>query len=81
MLNLGYGLIGLVGGFLADSQFHVGKEAATEDQIIIYDRKSGNLFYDGDGSGDLQQQVNFAKVGKGLDMSAANFYGELFGHA
>jgi len=87
--NPGDDLIGLDGwgfdaigpGFLADSQFHVGKEAATEDQIIIYDRKSGNLFYDGDGSGDVQQQINFAKVGKGLDISAGNFFGELFGHA
>ena len=88
-LNPEHDLIGLDGwafdaigpGFLQDSQFRVGKHAKTEDQIIIYDRKTGNLFYDGDGSGDTFAQINFAKVGKGLDIAAGNFFGELFGHA
>lgn len=68
-------------GFLQDAQFHIGKDAQTEEQIIIYHRKSGNLFYDGDGSGTTLAAVNFAKVSKGLDISAGNFFGELFGHA
>ena len=87
--NPGEDLIGLDGwgfdaigpGFLDQSQFRIGKHAKTEDQIIIYDKKTGNLYYDGDGSGDAEAQINFAKVKKGLDISAGNFFGELFGHA
>jgi Ca2+-binding RTX toxin-like protein len=76
----GWGFDAIGPGFLADDQFHVGKKAKTESQIIIYDKKSGNLFYDGDGSG-TDAQVKFAKVGKNLDISAGNFFGELYGHA
>ena len=52
--------------------------SVTADQIIIYDQKSGNLYYDGDGSGDTIAQVNFARIGKGLDLAAGNFFGELW---
>jgi Ca2+-binding RTX toxin-like protein len=76
----GWGFDAIGPGFLQDSQFHIGKNAQTEDQIIIYHRKSGNLYYDGDGSGTTLAAVNFAKVDKGLDISAGNFFGELFGH-
>jgi len=75
----GWGFDAIGPGFLTDDQFHVGKQAKTESQIIIYDKKSGALYYDGDGSGS-EAQIQFAKVGKGLDISAGNFFGELFGH-
>jgi Ca2+-binding RTX toxin-like protein len=75
----GWGFDAIGPGFLADDQFHVGKAAKTESQIIIYDKKSGALYYDGDGSG-IDAQIQFAKVGKGLDISAGNFFGELYGH-
>jgi len=76
----GWGFDAIGPGFLTDDQFHVGKAAKTESQIIIYDKKSGALYYDGDGSG-IDAQIQFAKVGKGLDISAGNFFGELYGHA
>jgi Ca2+-binding RTX toxin-like protein len=76
----GWGFDAVGPGFLQASQFRVGKMAKTAEQIIIYDRKTGNLYYDGDGSGDTLAQVKFAKVSKGLDISAGNFFGELFGH-
>ncbi len=76
----GWGFDAIGPGFLADDQFRVGKQAKTESQIIIYDKKTGKLYYDGDGSGP-DAQIQFAKVGKGLDISAGNFFGELFGHA
>jgi Ca2+-binding RTX toxin-like protein len=76
----GWGFDAIGPGFLQDNQFRIGKQAKTAEQIIIYDRKTGNLYYDGDGSGDTLAQVQFAKVSKGLDISAGNFFGELFGH-
>lgn len=75
----GWGFAAIGPGYLTDEQFHVGKAAKTESQIIIYDKKSGALYYDGDGSG-TEAQIQFAKVGKGLDISAGNFFGELYGH-
>ncbi len=77
----GWGFDAIGPGFLQDSQFRIGKHAKTAEQIIIYDKKTGNLYYDGDGSGDTLAQINFAKVGKGLDIAAGNFFGELFGQA
>lgn len=55
-----------------DGQFHVGSEATTPDQQIIYDRQSGWLHFDRDGSGDAAQ-VRFAKVKPGTDLHADDF--------
>jgi Ca2+-binding RTX toxin-like protein len=66
-------------GFLADDQFKIGKHASTAEQIIIFQKGKGKVFYDQDGSGDTYQAVQFAKVDKGLDLSAQHFYGELGG--
>jgi Ca2+-binding RTX toxin-like protein len=76
----GYGFDAIGPGFLQDSQFRIGTHAQTAEQIIIYDQKTGNLYYDGDGSGVTLAQVNFAKLSNGLDLAAGNFFGELFGH-
>lgn len=64
-------------GFLADEQFKVGKQASTPEQIIIHQKNKGKVFYDQDGSGDTYQPIQFAKVSKGLDLDAQNFYGEV----
>jgi len=42
---------GLAHGALPASAFHVGNAATDEDQRIIYDQTTGNLYYDADGSG------------------------------
>jgi len=76
----GWGFDAIGPGFLQDSQFRIGQSAQTAEQIILYHKKTGNLYYDGDGSGTVLAPVNFAKVDKGLDISAGNFFGELFGH-
>ena len=41
----------LVPGALGGTLFHVGAEATDEDQRIIYDDATGNLYYDADGIG------------------------------
>jgi Ca2+-binding RTX toxin-like protein len=74
----GFGFDAIGPGFLDDSQFRIGKQAKTAEQIVIYDSKSGAIYFDNDGSGS-EAQVQFAKVTKGLDLAAGNFYGELFG--
>jgi Ca2+-binding RTX toxin-like protein len=62
-------------GYLPDAQFHIGKSAKTDEQVIIYDRKTGALFYDADGSGTTEQ-VQIAKLSKKLDLSAHDFFGD-----
>ena len=73
--------IGIGPGLIDDAQFKIGKQASTPEQIIIYQPNKGNLWYDQDGSDSVFAPVKFAKVDKGLDLSAQNFYGEGFGIA
>ena len=45
-------------GFLDDAQFRKGKAAKTPDEIVIYDKQTGALYVDRDGSGAaVQAQV------------------------
>jgi len=49
-------------GALAATAFTNGEMASTPDHRIVYDRPSGHLFYDPDGSGP-EAQVHFATLG------------------
>lgn len=68
-------------GFLSDDQFKIGKHASTPEQIILFQRGKGNIFFDVDGSESIYAPGKFAKVQKGLDLDAQNFYGEVGGIA
>ncbi|MEZ0170203.1 calcium-binding protein [Microvirga sp. TS319] len=57
---------------LASKYFTVGGKAADSYDRIIYDKKTGYLSYDADGSGKGAAIV-FAKLGAGLKMTAADF--------
>ena len=57
---------------LAPPQFHVGASATTTSQRIVYNRATGALFYDADGTGSLPA-VRFAIVPKGLAVTYRNF--------
>src|SRR5690606_15036006 len=70
---------GVEQGFLQKSQFALGSSASTEDEIIIYQKGKGNLWYDQDGSGSTYDPVKFAKVDKGTELSHKDFYGEYSG--
>ena len=59
-------------GYLDASEFHVGKQATTAEQRIIYTKSTGALYYDADGSG-VTEQVQIAKLSKHLDLDADNF--------
>jgi hypothetical protein len=62
----------LAAGSLANSAFTKGGSASDADHRIIYDSKSGALSFDADGNGG-GAAVQFATVGKDLDISAGNF--------
>jgi len=59
-------------GALSKAAFHKGTAAADADDRIIYDKKSGALFYDPDGTGALAQ-TQFASFEKGTKLKASDF--------
>lgn len=62
----------LKAGDLAAEAFAIGAKAREADDRIIYDSKTGALFYDADGSGK-GAAVKFAVLDSGLKLTAADF--------
>ena len=60
-------------GHLANSYFHVGKAAETADHRVIYDKKTGILYWDADGSG-IGAQEQIARLPDHLKLKADNIY-------
>lgn len=60
-------------GTLASGFFHKGGAAHDPSDRIIYDRSSGALLYDADGTGRAAA-VKFAQLKAGLALTAADFY-------
>jgi len=60
-------------GYLEDKYFHKGTAATTADQLVIYDKKSGNIMIDLDGTG-AQAQFVLASVKAGTKLHADDFY-------
>ncbi len=58
---------------LASSAFATGSKAADSSDRIVYDKKTGYLSYDADGSGKGAAMI-FAKINTGLKMTASDFY-------
>jgi Ca2+-binding RTX toxin-like protein len=59
-------------GDLASNAFHSGTAASDASDRIIYDKATGRLYYDADGTGKYGQML-FAIVDKGLNITAADF--------
>jgi Ca2+-binding RTX toxin-like protein len=59
-------------GRLGSNLFHRGVAAHDASDRIIYDRSTGYLYYDPDGTG-AEVQVAFAKLKAGLSLTAADF--------
>ena len=57
---------------LEKGQFHRGQSAHDGDDLVIYNKKSGSLLIDFDGTGGAEQ-VKFAKVDPGLKLSHSDF--------
>jgi len=58
---------------LDSKMFWTGTKAHDEDDRIIYDKKSGALYYDADGTGKAAA-VKFAQLKKGLALTDKDFY-------
>ncbi|GBD48455.1 hypothetical protein [Methylopila sp. Yamaguchi] len=52
----------LSAGALTEDAFGVGSEATTSEQRILYDARTGSLFYDADGSDETQAAVLIATL-------------------
>lgn len=66
------GLPDLAPGPLGETYFHQGKAAVTADHHVIYDGKSGKVFFDVDGAGG-EAQFKFVKVTPGTKLHADDF--------
>jgi len=62
----------LMPGDLPASAFVKGTAAVDADDRIIYDKKTGSLYYDADGSG-AGAQVKFAQLDKNTKLKASDF--------
>lgn len=62
----------LKSGTLSSKNFAVGPKALDVEDLIIYNNKTGGLFYDPDGSGPTRA-IQFAKVDAGLKLTSADF--------
>ena len=58
---------------LKKSYFEVGTKAKDKDDYLIYDRKTGIISYDPDGSG-AKAAIEFAQVKKGLALTQKDFF-------
>jgi Ca2+-binding RTX toxin-like protein len=63
-----------LGRKMSKSSFEIGSKAGDKNDYIIYNKKTGYLSYDADGSGSKYKAVEFAKLGKNLKMTYADFY-------
>ena len=72
--RIGLGFPGLgPPGALDPAAFHLGSEAETPAQHILYDGDTGWLLYAAKGS-DTPHPERFARIGKHLDLEAGDFF-------
>ncbi len=60
-------------GTLTSAEFHKGAHAHDLDDRIIYNKHTGALYCDQDGNGVGFDQVEFAKLDKGLHLHHDDF--------
>jgi Ca2+-binding RTX toxin-like protein len=60
-------------GALKSGYFYAGTKAHDKDDRLIYNKKTGALSYDADGTGS-QAQVQIAKLSKNLKMTHKDFF-------
>jgi len=65
--------LGIRRGKMHKSAFTTGTAAKDAKDRIVYDKKSGDLFYDQDGTGGVAQ-IKFAVLKPNLKLAAADFY-------
>ena len=60
-------------GVIKSSEFYQGVKAHDESDHIIYNRKTGALFYDADGTGSIAQ-IQIATLSKNLKLTYKDFF-------
>ncbi|WP_040638702.1 M10 family metallopeptidase C-terminal domain-containing protein [Microvirga lotononidis] len=60
-------------GVVKKGEFYQGVKAHDRDDHVIYNRKTGALYYDADGSGS-QAQIQIATLSKNLKMTYKDFF-------
>ncbi|EIM29889.1 cadherin domain-containing protein [Microvirga lotononidis] len=60
-------------GVIQKGEFYIGAKAHDRDDHIIYNKKTGTLYYDADGTGS-QAQVQIATLSKNLKMTHKDFF-------
>lgn len=63
----------LAGSKLASSAFYIGTTAKDADDRIIYNKSTGALSYDADGTGTAFGAIKFATLYKNLKLTASDF--------
>ncbi|KFG68130.1 hypothetical protein JH26_18030 [Microvirga sp. BSC39] len=63
----------LAGGKLATSAFYIGASAKDADDRIIYNKSTGALSDDADGTGTAFGAIKFATLNKNLKLTASDF--------
>ncbi len=72
LIELDPAIFAAIGGTLDASEFHVGRAAADSSDRIVYNRLTGQLFYDVDGRGGLAA-VQIAALTPFLSLDANDF--------
>jgi hypothetical protein len=71
-IDLGFAFTSPTNGALQASEFRIGASALDGNDYVIYNRSSGALYYDPDGSG-ATAQVQIAKLATNLNLSQGDF--------
>jgi len=72
IINLTTDIVDLPFGQLAREHFHKGASPEDGDDYVIYDKATGKIFVDFDGSGS-GEQIHFASVTPGLKLQSHDF--------
>ncbi|MBF9195111.1 calcium-binding protein [Microvirga sp. BT290] len=64
--------VGKAGAVLKEAAFYAGTKAHDKDDRIIYDKKTGSLYYDADGKGGTAQ-IKFATIANKVTLAYDDF--------
>jgi len=72
-IDLGFAFTAPTNGGLRASEFRIGSKALDSNDFIIYDKETGALYYDPDGTGSTPQ-IQFAKLAPHLNLTNGDFH-------
>ncbi|MDB5524435.1 MAG: cya 6 [Rhizobium sp.] len=72
-IDLSPTLFDAIGSALEATELHFGTKAKDKNDFLIFDKASGELFYDEDGSGKKHSAIEFAEVTGKVTLNIADF--------